>query len=351
MGFIETESTKFIREYLDKHPDIKGKLTIARQCYKLRPDLWNDHLGDDGTVLISALEKCRSTVRYVTGSVGEYQRSKVIESKTNNKNQKYFFNGFEQWSSENLNTEPQPWDTPFEIPSSIKQLNIIADLHSVYLNKDVMTKFLRATNNKEALLLNGDLMDSSSLSRHLKGHNVIEYEKEIELAYQILKGLKEEFTHIYFKEGNHDFWLERYLLTNARDIFKVLGMSLKELLRLGELGVHHIHNLQSWKYNDLDGIHGHEFPGFGMGKFPSVGLLDKWQTFKNRYDVKVIASHSHREDMSISRKSKDGRFGYAWVTPCFCNLGAQYAPFAGWNQGWTTAKIGEYGVDVKITKV
>ena len=76
-------------------------------------------------------------------------------------------------------------------------------------------------------------MDSESLSRHLKGHNLIEYEKELELCHNLLKGFKEEFDHVYFKEGNHDFWLERYLLNNAREIFRLRGLDLKTLLRLG----------------------------------------------------------------------------------------------------------------------
>jgi len=329
MPFKTTKQTGFVRKFIDEHPNIRGKLTIAKECYKIAPGLWPD---DDN---VTGLEKCRSTVRYVTGSNGDGLRNKIINSKRGN--DKYFFSGFEQWSKENLNTEPQPWDEPYVIPSSIKQLNIIADLHSVYLNKDVMKKFLRATKDKEALLLNGDLMDSSSLSRHLKGHNVIEYEKEIEIAHKILMGLKQEFTHVYFKEGNHDFWLERYLLTNARDIFKVLGMSLKELLRIGELGVHHIHNLQSWKHGDLNGVHSHEFPGFGNGKFPASGLLDKWQTFTGKYDVKILGSHSHRADIAISKKSKDGKFGYGYVTPCMCRKQAQFAPYAGWDEGWATS--------------
>ena len=330
----KTEKCDIIRKYIDEHPRLKQKRAIAAEVMALHPGMWSD------------IESARTSVRFVTGAQGAAQQKNVAHG-----DEKYFFSGFEQWAEENLNTEEEPWEVPFEIPSSIKQLNIIADLHSVHLKADVMEQFLRATPNKEALLLNGDLMDSESISRHLKSHNVVEYDTELDICHQILKGLKEEFDHVYFKQGNHDFWLQRYLLSNCREIFKLRGLELGELLRLGELGVHEIHNLKYIKYHDLDIVHGHEFPGFGMGKFPSVGLLDKWQTFRKKSDVKILCSHSHRADMTISRKSKDGKFGQSWVTPCMCGLGAKYAPYAGWDNGWATATIEEDEVRVKLIRV
>jgi hypothetical protein len=323
-----------IRKFITDHPELKEKKEIARHYMVAYP------------IDFKTLESCRSMVRQATGSNGNTPRERTKDpDKT-----KFFYNGFETWAKENLNTEQEPWKEPFVIPSSINNLSIIADLHSVNLNADCLTSFLRQTKNKEALIINGDLMDSESLSRHIKGHNLIAYENELELCHQILKGLKEEFNHVYYKEGNHDFWLERYLLTNAREIFRLRGLELKELLRLGELGVHHIHNLQYWKYGDLDGCHGHEFPGYGMGKFPATGLLDKWQRFKGKPDVKVIASHCHRNDHAISKKSLDGKWGEAWVTPAMCNKMASFNPFAGWDNGWGNLSINNDGItEVKMT--
>jgi hypothetical protein len=323
-----------IREFISNHPEFKEKKEIARQYLKIYPNDFKD------------LEACRHAVRQVTGAAGHRNREGVTDPEKT----KFFYNGFEKWASENLNPELEPWKEPFVIPSSIKNLSIIADLHSVNLNAKCMQAFLKASPNKEALIINGDLMDSESLSRHIKGHNLIAYENELELCHQILKGLKEEFNHVYFKEGNHDFWLERYLLTNAREIFRLRGLELKELLRLGELGIHHIHNLQAWKYGDLDGIHGHEFVGFGMGKFPATGLLDKWQRFKGRADVKVIGSHCHRNDHAISKKSLDGKWGNAWITPAMCNKMASFNPYAGWDLGWGELSINNDGLtEVKMT--
>ena len=128
---------------------------------------------------------------------------------------------------------------------------------------------------------------------------------------------------------------------NAREIFRLRGLEVQELLQCAALGVHFIHNLKYMTYGDLDIIHGHEFPGFGAGKFPSVSVLDRWQTFKHKYDVKILASHSHKNDTSLSKKSKDGKFGQAWVTPAMCRKSAGYNPYAGWDNGWAIARFDE----------
>lgn len=328
------KKTDLVRKFITENPEFTSKKGIARELIKQYPKKFKD------------LEDARGVVRIVTGSHGERER----KHRTNPKFTKFFYNGFDKWVTENLNQEKAPWADPFVIPATIKELTIGADFHSIHLDDKVLQKMLKATPNKEAFLLNGDLVDSESLSRHLKGASTVPYEHEIEMCHKILEGLKQEFDHVYFKEGNHDFWLERYLLTNARETFKNLGL-LPEMLQLGSLGVHHIHNLKYIQYGDLDIVHGHEFPGFGNGKFPSVGLLDKWQTFKHRYDVKVLCSHSHRQDMTISRKSKTGEFGQAWVTPAMCKKSASYAPYAGWDNGWAVAKITERGTEVELIVV
>jgi len=326
-----------IRQVITK-TGLTKKKEIARYLVEHYPNEFTD------------LEKARTLVRAVTGAAGEEKRAEF----KNPEKFKFFTNGFETWASENLNVEGRPWDTPFEIPSSIKVLNVIADLHSIHMDYRVMEKFLKDVKDKTAVLINGDLLDSESLSRHIKQHNLIGYEKELEICHNILKGLKEEFDHVYFKAGNHDFWLERYLLINAREIFRLRGLQIEELLQCGALGVHFIHNLRYIKYGDLDIIHGHEFSsGFGAGKFPAAGYVDKWQTFKKAYDVKILASHCHRQDIVMSRRSKDGQYGIGWVTPAFCRKSAQYNPYAGWDNGWTELvnKDGKVEVTIHIINI
>ena len=324
--------TDFVRSFIKKNKGLSKK-EIARQLYEANPEMFN------------SIERARDLVRHVSGSKGTKSQIKKNEEVIS-----YFREGFDKWAKQNLNIEDRPWDEPFIIPDSISVLNVIADLHSVHLDYKVLQQFLKSTKDKTAVLLNGDLMDSESLTRHIKGHNVIEYEKELEICHQILKGLKQEFNHVYFKLGNHDFWLERYLLTNARDVFKLLGLELHLLLRCPEIGVQHINNLKYIKYGDLDIIHGHEFSSsYGAGKFPAAGFVDKWQTFKKRYDIKILASHCHRQDYVVSRRSKDGLYSYGWVTPAMCRKSASYNPYAGWDNGWAVLRNKDGKTSVELT--
>lgn len=318
------------REYLHKYPNM-SKRSLASKIHRENPDK------------CSSLESARTTIRFLTGASGE----------THRKRYRFFEkNEFGQWVNNFVNQDARPWDNPFEIPSSIKTLNVIADIHSVHLDVKVMEQFLKRTTDKTAVLINGDLLDSESLSRHMKLHNLIEYEKEIEMCHQFLQGLKQEFNHVYFKAGNHDYWLERYLLNNAREIFKLRGLQVQELLQCAGLGIDFIHNLRYIKYGDLDIIHGHEFnSGYGAGKFPSTGYIDKWQTFKGQYDVKILASHCHRQDTSMSKRSKDGKYGRGWVTPAMCRKSASYSPYAGWDNGWAVLHNQDGKVTVELVIV
>ncbi len=154
-----------VRKHITEFPNVKSKKERARMLAGLYPEVFDD------------LEDARRSVRYATGSAGEKDRKGISDPEQT----KFFYNGFEKWAEQNLNTELRPWDEPFIIPTSIKQLNIIADLHSVHMDASIMTAFLRSTKDKEAVLLNGDLVDSESLSRHLKGHDVIKYEVELDM--------------------------------------------------------------------------------------------------------------------------------------------------------------------------
>jgi hypothetical protein len=318
------------REYLQKYPN-KSKRALATLICNNHPDISKN------------IEAVRTTIRYLTGASGDKARKEV----------KFFEkNEYGKWVQAYLNQDQRPWDDPFVIPNSIKQLNIIADIHSIHLDAKVLDQFMRQTKDKTALLINGDLLDSESLSRHMKLHNLVDYEHELDMCNKLLEGLKQEFNHVYFKAGNHDYWLERYLLNNAREIFRLRGIQVQELLQCAGLGVEYIHNLRYIKYGDLDIMHGHEFnTAYGNGKYPAGGYVDKWQTFTGRYEVKILASHCHRQDYVVSKRSKDGKYGYGWVTPAMCRKGASYNPYAGWDNGWAVAYNNDGIVSVQIVVV
>lgn len=325
----------FVRDYLEKNYIQKGhsldtieKKGLARILCAKFPDKFSD------------VEATRLIIRGVMGQHGDVGRKDVGP-----KNEKYFGDAFYRWA-EQLDEEDRPWDSPFIIPSTIKNLVIAADFHSKHCVKKAIEWMLKRTKDKSALLMNGDLLDSESLSRHIKLHKVIDYDKELEMTHELIKVFKSEFNDVYVKEGNHDFWLERYLLSSARELFRLRGLSVKELLRLGELKTPHIHNLQYIQFHDLDILHGHEI-GMGFGaKFIAKAYAGRWQRFKRNMEVKVLTSHCHRADHDVIR-NQDGTTAYGWVTPAMCRKGAQYNPYAPNDVGYSEAFLTEAGVMVK----
>ncbi len=285
------------------------------------------------------IERTRVIVRQVMGQKGKRPRSEDPEK------QKYYGDAFYSWA-ESIDDEERPWDQPFIIPTATNHLTIAADFHSKHCVKAAVEWMLKRTKNKSALLMNGDLLDSESLSRHIKLSNVIDYDRELEMTHNLIKVFKSEFNDVYVKEGNHDAWLERYLLSNSRELFRLRGLSVKELLRLGELKVPHIHNLQYIQFHDLDILHGHEV-GMGFGaKFIAKAYAGRWQRFKRNMEVKVLTSHCHRADHDVVR-NQDGTTAYGWVTPAMCRKGAQYNPYAPNDVGYSEAFLTENGVQVK----
>jgi len=296
--------------------NLKDGATLShRTLARMAVDKWPD--------IFTNVEGARSVVRQMKGASGTSKRNAVA-------NKEYF--NLKTWHAGYAHDPTEDvWRTDFEIPV-FNQLTIVSDFHSVFVSKDALDKFLKNAQNKEAILINGDLLDSQSLTRHLKTKNTAKYEDEIEMSIQLLKHFKSEFNHVYYKEGNHCAWLSRYISNVAPEIGKLKGFELNEILGLTGMGVHHIHNLQPIKYGEFTICHGHEFPmGFAVPNRPALSYLRKWIHHK-RTSAKLICSHVHQADEAIE-KTYDGKISRAWTTPAMCLKAAEYARFSRWDNG------------------
>lgn len=317
-----------VRDFIEKEGIVNGKLLPKRTLARM--------LNEKYPLIFPTVENARFSVNTVTGKLGK--KNKDI---SNPELRKFF--DLDQWHSA-YTDQSQVWREPFQIPV-FNKLNVIADIHSVYVSKDALATFLKRVDDKEAILINGDLLDSQSLSRHLKTKNLFSYDHEIEMVAQFLDYLKEEFTHVYFKAGNHDYWLERYITNQAPELGKLKGVNLEEILQLSGKQIHYIHHLQPIEYGDLDILHGHELPsGFNVPNRPAMSYLRKYLNHK-RQSVKLLCSHVHQADEAIE-KTYDGKFSKAWTTPAMCLKVAEYARFTRWDNGHTEVLNGNNGVDV-----
>jgi hypothetical protein len=230
--------------------------------------------------------------------------------------------------------EDTSWQIPFVIPSGITEMMIMGDFHGVYMDKQAVEDAVAASAGIKTLLINGDLLDNHWLGRWRKNRDVPLPAAEFEFVAKLLEQLKKHFNQIYFKEGNHDDWLARYVGDNAAPLETMKEIKLAKLLRLDELGIKRIHNLQEVRFGDLSILHGHEKPGTFAAINLAETVLRWWQFYERRWDVKVLVNHFHRLDQCV-KTGVDESFGRAYVNGCLCDTRPVYTPYGRHNHGVT----------------
>lgn len=302
-----TEQSKLAEQYVVKYPFL-GNRTIARMLCQDKPNLFTD------------IEAARSTVRLIRDARGLKHKFQMVPT-------------YSIVKEDDLQAD-ESWQEPYKIADSIKRLGVISDLHGVYLDKEAFDLALQTLEKEkiESILINGDLMDQHWLGRWIKNPNTKGFDEELGLVRNIVTELSKRFKNVYFKEGNHDAWLERSIRTNSPAFAKVADFTLENLLRLKENKVHHIHNLQEIKFGDLSILHGHEKPGFFTPEFVAKSVIKWWQQYERKLTVKVMVSHFHTVDNFIQR-NLDGSFAYGYVTGCLAKLKMDYHPYARRNHG------------------
>lgn len=116
---------------------------------------------------------------------------------------------------------------------------ILGCVHFPYHNVDMFDLFLEVQSdvNPVKTILNGDVVDLSSLSPHSKGKNVFcTLEEEMMQANVLLNQIKGDVEYIY---GNHEMWYSKYF--GDVEASKLGAKSLKDELRLKYRG---------WKVQD-----------------------------------------------------------------------------------------------------
>lgn len=304
-----TPRSRMAEQYVIKNPT-KGNMTIARMLVRDHPDLFYGNINNT-----------RTCVRRIRGAGGD-----------NNKTRR-----FPVYSMVDPN-DLQPddaWQTPYKIADSIKRIGVISDLHGVFMDKEAFDLAIHTLQKEkvESLLINGDLLDNHWLGRWIKNPVIKRLPEEMAFMKKLVGELSKRFKNVYFKEGNHDAWLERRILTNSPEFAGVEEFTLPHLLGLKDFKVHHVHNLQEIKFGDLSILHGHEKPGFFTPMLVAKSVITWWQAHKREPGVKVMVSHFHTVDNFVQRDPITGTFAYGYVTGCLAKLKMDYHPYARRNHG------------------
>jgi predicted phosphodiesterase len=306
---------QIVSEYLSKFPNT-ASLTLARKIF------------NENKEVFATIEQARNSVRYYRGSCGEYNRNKATLKFENPEN---------KW---NLPVSECDDYEPFIIPSELKSGLILCDMHIPYHDVDVCEIALEfgKEHNADFILLNGDSIDFYQLSSFMRDPRKRRVKNEIELLTQFIKSIKNNFPNakIYYKYGNHEERLDRYLMIHAAELFDLDSMRLENILNLESLGIEHIDKRRVIKYRHLSILHGHEYK-FNISNpvNPARGI------FLRTHDT-ALAGHFHQTSEHTEKRLNEETIT-CWSSGCLCGLHPEYMPLNKWNHGFAIVREVEDG--------
>ena len=263
----------------------------------------------------------------VSVSEEEYKFVREVLHKTKGKGRPARITEHDTFTSEWLSLFPDGQEQTKNTIAVSGKTAILSDIHLGVHDKQALIGVLTYLKKErpDNIILNGDIIDSASISKHPKRGDEPKYLYEVELCKNFLNAIATDYSYakIYFKEGNHDERLSRYIMSEADQLNGLV--SLESLLGLEKLGIHFVESTQFMKTQNVYVIHGHELKVSG-GVNPSRSLLLK--SFQN-----TIMGHVHKTTFS-SAKNMDGVPIRTWTTGCLCKLSQCYMPHSNSNHGF-----------------
>jgi predicted phosphodiesterase len=314
-------ATQIVIDYCTKFEDVPSK-TLAKKMYKDYPDFFKD------------IEDCRTKIRYRRGSLGgrnlKDAGEKIIP----------YVPKLPKSHAETF--------IPFEVNYS--KILILSDLHFPYQDNKAIELALKygEKNKMDCILINGDLFDFATISRHEKDWRHRSLVDEIDTVKEFFDYLQHRFPNvkIIFKEGNHDERFDKWLFHKSPEFFDISGLTLKDVLKLNEKGIDYVCDRLPVKIGKLLVLHGHELNGSG-GVNPARATFLK--TIAN-----VLIGHCHRTSQH-TEPTLNGDVIVSTSTGCLCGMYPMFARVNKWNLGFGfvnhNIKSGEYKLDnLKIIK-
>jgi predicted phosphodiesterase len=291
------ETGKIILQYLERFPDLPTK-TLANKIYNENNQLYRN------------AEWVRQHIKYYKGKNGKSNLDKL--------NNKKF-----------VGIKTKPYRMPeshtkhvevWKLPKANKKVLVLSDIHIPYHDVEAIQTALNEGKQQgiDTIYLNGDIMDFFMLSFHEKNpKNRPSLKNEIDMAREFFAYLRQEFPNvtIYFKPGNHEHRLERYLYLKAPELLDCEEFKLEILLGLAEFRIIYISKRVKTYLGHLLIEHGDRMKGNG-GVNPARSLY-------MRYKRHVLAGHFHRKSEHVE-KVYDGSLVTSFSTGCLCELEPEY---------------------------
>ena len=235
---------------------------------------------------------------------------------------------------------------PFVIPYQYKKTGVIADLHIPYHNIlaiNLMIDFF-IKEKIDSLLINGDLIDFYMLSKYGHDPRKIGIKAELEITENILDILQEHLkVKIFYKLGNHDERLEKYLIAKAPEIFGIREFHLEILLKCGQRNIDVIDDKRRVMIGGLSVWHGHELN-------IKSAIVNPARTLYNKVFISSMISHLHVPSQH-NEKRGDKHIVGCWSTGHLGDESPDYATVNKWILGFSKVDHEEKEFEVSNYKI
>ena len=308
-------------EALKEYPDMPLR-TLARLLMTQHPQMF------------TSIEATRRMLRGYAGSGGKHMEP--LARKHGVRREKGV-SGADPWNDmmpESWMEGPKEW----HLPKSINKLLVLSDIHVPFHDPDALRIAIEygIAEKPDAVLLNGDTLDFYACSDHEKDPRKVDWMGEIEAGRQLLRMMRTAFPNvpIYFKEGNHEYRLQRHLMKYSQILLGMPEFEIPTLMKFGEYGIGHVSNKTNIYAGKLNIVHGDEYRG-GGGINPA-----RWLSL--RTGEPTVCGHFHRTSSHMDRTIRHDIRGW-WSTGCLCELTPDYLPYNQWNHGFAMVHLNEDG--------
>jgi predicted phosphodiesterase len=313
---VASIKSEIAKEYLMKFPNTPN-LTLAKKIYAENKSVYTN------------LEQVRTHIRILKGAHGTcHKQNTHVE----------FRKEFETLKKELPKGESERIH-PYKLPKASKKILIISDLHIPYHNDDAVFAALEYGLDQEVdtIIINGDLIDFATISRHEKDMRKRSVKYEIDCTRVFLKGLRAMFPKalIVWSYGNHDLRYDKYIMQKAPEIYDIELIQLHELLKLRDLNIIKVDSTQYIYAGKLAIFHGHETGLTSGGVNPARSL-------RLKLNKSAVTSHFHRETKDMGKNLDEHPYS-CFSIGCLCDLHPAYLPINMWTHGFGYLELNDKG--------
>lgn len=235
---------------------------------------------------------------------------------------------------------PEPDAPPDTSPIVIEgeRIAVLSDIHIPHHHMPAIEAALGITQvfRPDAIVLNGDIVDMYAVSTFDRNPAHWDLFREIGQAREFLSLLRYRFprARIYYKVGNHEERLQRFILQNAAALHMLPDLQLWQLLRLDAFGGYVMADRNRYLMaGDLPIIHGHEVKASAsLHAVPAQALF-------NKVRGSGMIGHLHRQSRFAGVNLITGERQDTYTLGCLCSLVPEYARHNKWSHGMATIEL------------